>query len=1020
MSVRKDFSSLRKHRPTGVQPKNLLGEPVLKIGVPTEHTINQGAIYVVGPADLTNKLRSQDIRSCFFVPMAIIDSGLTEDPTICTDVAAVEYNGTKITSMGERELVLNVSKNGEYLYFQRSKAYLDKMVIPKGALRHVMFSNDERNVFFILQKKFGLIYVNFAEKASKLKQFLQTDLSRWVAGRFQEEDSIYVKELYHQRLKKRENSNKDPQTVSIMPISPDTSDLPDPSDDVLRNGLPSKFTPKFFQRRKTRATTKMLEEDPELLALYTEKSIDYEEDEDLIDEDAPIIQETPAPFDPPLKYTLSNGKKFIIAYNDFKTLYNNDWINDTLIDFFIAYDIDRAANELKLISESEVYAFNSFFFTKLMSKAEDQETPDYYGNIRRWLNKIDLMSYESVVLPINEHLHWFCCVIKNLPSLLQAAIKCKENPALPVIDEVTGKRVKVDPVAEVFVFDSLRQSHSNIAQPLKTIISEYCKEKYGITIPQELIKVQSARVPKQRNFNDCGIHVIYNVRKWLSEPEICEKVWRKFARSQRTYFSGSERNNMRQACIDLLLDLHQRQPTDESSTCAKEADENHSDDEIELISYHSSKPQEGENEQEQPTEVQKKMISAEAKHNTGLTLDVATGITGLKLHYQSSTESMGEDHTVDLIKNTDIPLDEVTKEKSRLSTPTRTLDPRVLKAVSSPTETAKLWFDKSKNAKLDSFATNDSSSHQDSTLSKTSANNRPITRQSFQIEHPQVRRLCMALRLKLHCIEFLNKYFVNHSRIYNEAQQRVITEFVKNYNFFDPLAEARQSDILIKQFMDDLREPPAPIDEPFVIQEAEDSNGELNQSVSDLRISSDDSRKSMKSSGDTPEATRMFMREADNVSPTRHSSSLVSLTSSSQTQQRHTRSWKQQADIDSDLEVLGDYEVQILPVGSHAKPQKASSTTVKTNSKHRINALKATSCENDDVVTEVESPKHSKKDTFEIVSIPDEEISMLKAKNHDDSASTMSLGVRIALAGPKRRRVDATSSKVVRRAHNGG
>lgn len=1017
MSVRKDFSSLKKHRHTGVLPKNLLGAPAQTIGIPTDETFNQGAMYVVNPADVTYKTRSQDVKTCFHLPIAIIDSGLSEVPALTLDVATVTYNGSKIVALGERELLMNLSKNGKFLFFVRSKAYLDKMVMPQDAIRHAVFSTDDRNALFILQKKFGLIYVNFALKATKLREYLRSEASDWIGGKILVETQNYIEELYHYRLSKRENSKKDPETVVRKISSPEASEVATTSDDVLQNGLPSKLTSRLFQGRKTRATTKMLEDDPELYALYSEKSIDYEEDEDLIDEDLPVIQETPAPFDPPLKYTLSNGKKFIIAHSDFKTLYNNDWINDTLIDFFIAFEIDRAATELQLIKADAVYAFNSFFFTKLMSKPEEQEVPDYYGNIRRWLTKIDLMSYESVILPINEHLHWFCAVIKNLPLLVEAAIAYHEKYGPSPEDKETGKRPKVDAVVEVFVFDSLRQTHSDIAKPLRIVIDEYCKDKYGVLIPPELIKVQSARVPKQRNFNDCGIHVIYNVRKWLSEPEVCERVWRKFGRSQRTYFNGSERNGMRRACIDFLLDLHQKQPKDETSNSANNDEDGQSDDEIELISYHSSKPEEiDEKDGTTPTDQAQTNLTEPAPPAEAKTVDIERSLNVLST--DSKIESKDQ-----LPRSEETLIMKTAQSKSKPLVPARTLDPRVLEEAFSPTGVKSGGLASNgkvgtKNVSNTKFLPLDKENQK-----KVSVESRLAD--AFQIEHPQIRRLCIMHRLKPHSLQFLNNYFVNHSRKYDEAQQKTIVEFVKNYNFFDPLTEAKQCERLISSFKDELRQPPPPIDEPFVIQEADDSSGELNQSVSDLRISSEDSGRS-KYMGDTPEATRRFMREADLVSPVRNSK----FTDSPTTSLRHTRSQKSLENDGSDLEVLGDDEVLIIPTGTNTKfaPRKKPTEKIKkvidvsaklpevdvnvqkpktpTRGKsHFLDRGVTTSRSGDDAVTVVVSPGgNSHKTTQTVVSIPDEDFRVRKV------ASPGGGGVSI-VGGSKRRRVESHSDK---------
>ena len=105
-------------------------------------------------------------------------------------------------------------------------------------------------------------------------------------------------------------------------------------------------------------------------------------------EDDYIPYEKPAPFEPDLQYTFPDNKIFRITAKDFATLYNNDWINDAVMDFCIRYDIEEAINQ-GVVNREDVYAFNSFFYTKLTSG----KTEDYYNKVKRWVHKIDLMSF---------------------------------------------------------------------------------------------------------------------------------------------------------------------------------------------------------------------------------------------------------------------------------------------------------------------------------------------------------------------------------------------------------------------------------------------------------------------------------------------------------------------------------------------------------------------------------------------------------------------------------------------------
>lgn len=372
---------------------------------------------------------------------------------------------------------------------------------------------------------------------------------------------------------------------------------------------------------KTRAASRRL-------GIYTESNIDSIGigDSGIRDENPRAYDEAKDLFKNELKFRFKDNKVFSITFADFKTLFNNEWINDTLIDFFIKYEVEKAIHEYKVLDEGSIHAFNSFFFTKLTSGDESAQPINYYGNIKRWLNKLNLMSYPYIIIPINEKLHWYGCIIKDLPKLLQGALKRNQlsqnsekdlsatNEDIPSLLELLSNGYESEQssktCAEIFIFDSMRQRHKNIHTPLKQFIIDYCKDKYDAEIYNNEIRIYSARVPKQNNFNDCGIHVIYNVRKWLSNIKDCEKLWRGFSQHSllRSIFVAEERNNLRKELRNQLIELKKEQVHEDDKNVEKDMED--SDDDIKVIEYtpsengNDSKLEVEKEKEHQETEIQ--------------------------------------------------------------------------------------------------------------------------------------------------------------------------------------------------------------------------------------------------------------------------------------------------------------------------------------------------------------------------------------------------------------------------------
>jgi len=241
-------------------------------------------------------------------------------------------------------------------------------------------------------------------------------------------------------------------------------------------------------------------------------------------------------FKPSLVYKFKDNSSYKIRNMDFQCLYRGQWINDTLIDFFLKYFAEEAIDKGSIAEES-IHIFTTFFFTKLKS------TPKYYENIERWVSKIDFSKKKYVIVPINENLHWYCSIIVGFDKIL----------------DMNDKESK----CKIYVFDSLRQEHTSILKPLRTFLVKYAKDKFDIEVDQSRIELKPSSVPKQPNFNDCGIHVMYNVSKFVDDPQECLNIWdseKEISRAALSnFFKKKEREDMREKLRKILKQLQGEQ-----------------------------------------------------------------------------------------------------------------------------------------------------------------------------------------------------------------------------------------------------------------------------------------------------------------------------------------------------------------------------------------------------------------------------------------------------------------------------
>eukprot|EP00911_Craspedida_sp_UC1_P000752 UC1_evm1s575 len=88
----------------------------------------------------------------------------------------------------------------------------------------------------------------------------------------------------------------------------------------------------------------------------------------------------------------------VTAY-DLNTLRPGAWLNDVIINAWCHHlaCADRGPCALR------VYAFNSFFLTKLRRSG--------YDGVRRWTKKVDIFSNEMLLVPVHLPRHWALCVV---------------------------------------------------------------------------------------------------------------------------------------------------------------------------------------------------------------------------------------------------------------------------------------------------------------------------------------------------------------------------------------------------------------------------------------------------------------------------------------------------------------------------------------------------------------------------------------------------------------------------------
>ncbi|KAK4401823.1 putative ubiquitin-like-specific protease 2A [Sesamum angolense] len=101
----------------------------------------------------------------------------------------------------------------------------------------------------------------------------------------------------------------------------------------------------------------------------------------------------------------------LISRKDIDLLQPRTFINDSIIDFYIKYLLNKTKAEM----QHRFHFFNTFFFRKLADMDHDLSRPwegrDAFQRVRKWTRNVNLFEKDYIFIPVNFSLHWSLIVI---------------------------------------------------------------------------------------------------------------------------------------------------------------------------------------------------------------------------------------------------------------------------------------------------------------------------------------------------------------------------------------------------------------------------------------------------------------------------------------------------------------------------------------------------------------------------------------------------------------------------------
>lgn len=98
-----------------------------------------------------------------------------------------------------------------------------------------------------------------------------------------------------------------------------------------------------------------------------------------------------------------------VTNEDVACLAEGTYLNDIIIDFYLKYLLESV---LTPSQREKTYIFNSYFYKRLTQKQGSKSTPkQMHASVKKWTRNVDIFEKNFIVIPVNEHCHWYLVVV---------------------------------------------------------------------------------------------------------------------------------------------------------------------------------------------------------------------------------------------------------------------------------------------------------------------------------------------------------------------------------------------------------------------------------------------------------------------------------------------------------------------------------------------------------------------------------------------------------------------------------
>ncbi len=211
-----------------------------------------------------------------------------------------------------------------------------------------------------------------------------------------------------------------------------------------------------------------------------------------------------------------------ITEHDYKTLAEDEYLNDNIINFYLTWLYQNLSQKHKEM----IHIYSSHFYTRLKSKPSKKDKASQknkslyaYEKVKGWTKKINIFDKRMLIFPICEEYHWYLVVVCNHGYVLSTTRE-RDYDAKRSYQQKYGESKGFNPF--IMVLDSLGGTHSTAISKIRTYLSFEHMEKKDLpmTFSKEKMSEKHPPIPTQPNSTDCGLFLLHYVELIFRDPEV--------------------------------------------------------------------------------------------------------------------------------------------------------------------------------------------------------------------------------------------------------------------------------------------------------------------------------------------------------------------------------------------------------------------------------------------------------------------------------------------------------------------